>query len=117
VTDPLLTVARHPFIQYDTKEMVGKMANDYLRRHGIRPNVQFELDRIEHIAQLVAEGFGVSVLPDWPSLGSSDPRVRRWALPAPCPSRRVGMVWLRGSPRSPLADALHGHLDSIAAAR
>jgi DNA-binding transcriptional LysR family regulator len=117
VTDPLLTVARHPFIQYDTKEVVGKMANDYLRRHGIRPNVQFELDRIEHIAQLVAEGFGVSVLPDWPSLGSPDPRVRRWPLPAPCPSRRVGMVWLRSSPRSPLADALHAHLDSISANR
>ena len=117
VTEPLLTIARHPFIQYDRKVVAGKMADDYLRRQGIRTRVQFELDGIEHIAQLVAEGFGVSVLPDWPGLGSPDPRVRRWPLPAPCPSRQVGMVWVRGSPRSPLADALHAHLDSIPEAR
>jgi DNA-binding transcriptional LysR family regulator len=117
VSDPLMTIARHPFIQYDRKVVAGKMADDYLRRQGLRPKVQFELDGIEHIAQLVAEGFGVSVLPDWPLLGASDARVRRWPLPAPCPSRKVGMVWMRGSPRSPLADALHAHLDGIAAAR
>lgn len=113
VDDPLLAASREPFIQYDRKVVAGKLADDYLRRHGIRPKVQFELDGIEHIAQLVAEGFGVSILPDWPVLGPSDARVHRWPLPAPCPSRQVGMVWLRSSPRSPLAEALHaqaGHL-------
>jgi DNA-binding transcriptional LysR family regulator len=110
VADPLLVAAREPFIQYDRKVVAGKLADEYLRKQGIRPKVQFELDGIEHIAQMVAEGFGVSVLPDWPVIGPHDTRVRRWPLPAPCPSRQVGMVWLRSSPRSPLAEALHSHL-------
>lgn len=112
VRDPLLTAAREPFIQYDRKVVAGKMADEYLRGHGIKPKVRFELDGIEQIAQLVAEGFGVSILPDWPVLGPPDARTRRWPLPPPSPSREVGMVWLRSSVRSPLAAALSELVDS-----
>lgn len=105
VDDPLLTAAREPFIQYDREVVGGRLAADYLKGRGIKPKVQFELDGIEQISVLVSEGFGVSVLPDWP--GRQDPRVKRWPLPGPFPSRRVGMVWLRSSTRLPLALALH----------
>ncbi|WP_080744937.1 LysR family transcriptional regulator [Cupriavidus necator] len=111
VTDPLQTIAREPFIRYDRSVVAGKLADDYLRRHYVRPQVQFELDGIEPIAKLVAEGLGVSVLPDWAASGQQDARVRRWALPAPCPQRTVGMVWLHSSVRSPLAAVLAGLLD------
>ncbi|MDQ0039344.1 LysR family transcriptional regulator [Variovorax boronicumulans] len=107
VRNPLLTAAREPFILYDRKVVAGKMADEYLRSRGIKPKVRFELDGIEHIAQLVAEGFGVSILPDWPAVGKSDGRTKRCPLPPPCPSREVGMVWSRASLRSPLADALY----------
>ncbi|MDP9893777.1 DNA-binding transcriptional LysR family regulator [Variovorax boronicumulans] len=107
VRNPLLTAAREPFILYDRKVVAGKMADEYLRSRGIKPKVRFELDGIEHIAQLVAEGFGVSILPDWPAVGKSDGRTKRYPLPPPCPSREVGMVWSRASLRSPLADALY----------
>lgn len=107
VRDVLRTAAREPFIQYDRNVVAGRMADDYLRGHGIQPRVRFELDGIEHIAQLVAEGFGVSILPDWPVAGSPDARTKRWKLPAPYPSRKVGLVWLRQSARSPLARALY----------
>lgn len=105
VKDPLATVAEQPFIRYDRRVVAGRMADDYLRAHGLRPRAQFELDGIEHIAQLVAEGFGVSVLPDWPVIGPPNPRLNRWRLPAPCPARQVGIVWLRSSVRSRLAEA------------
>lgn len=105
VTDPLATAASEPFIRYDRNVVAGKMADDYLRAHDVRPKVHFELDGIEHIAKLVAEGFGVSVLPDWPVIGTPDPQLRRWNLPSPCPARRVGMVWLRASVRAELAEA------------
>jgi DNA-binding transcriptional LysR family regulator len=107
VQDVFITAAREPFILYDRNVVAGKMADDYLRRNNVRPKVRFELDGIEHIAQLVAEGFGVSILPDWPLLGPPDPRTKRWKLPPPCPSREVGLVWLRHSTRSPLATALY----------
>jgi DNA-binding transcriptional LysR family regulator len=107
VRNPLLTAAREPFILYDRKVVAGKMADEYLRSRGIKPKVRFELDGIEHIAQLVAEGFGVSILPDWPAVGKSDARTKRCPLPQPWPSREVGMVWSRSSVRSPLANALY----------
>jgi DNA-binding transcriptional LysR family regulator len=105
VRDPLETIAREPFIRYDRKVVAGKMADEYLRAHGIRPKVNFELDGIEHISKLVAEGFGVSVLPDWPVIGTADPQLQRWRLPSPCPARRVGIAWLGTSVRSQLAEA------------
>ncbi|WP_285424254.1 LysR family transcriptional regulator [Pseudomonas sp. efr-133-TYG-103a] len=106
VHDPLHTASREHFIQYDRNVVAGRMADDYLRSHNIQPKVLFELDGIEHIAQLVAEGFGVSILPDWPVMGPPDTRTKRWRLPGPCPSREVGLIWLRQSARSPLARAL-----------
>lgn len=103
VEDPLVTAAREPFVRYDRNVVAGKMADEYLRERGVRPKVQFELDGIEHIAKLVAEGFGVSVLPDWPVIGAPDPQLRRWDLPSPRPARRVGIVWVHTSVRSQLA--------------
>ncbi|MGY3591864.1 DNA-binding transcriptional LysR family regulator [Bradyrhizobium sp. USDA 4341] len=104
VQTPLATAAHEAFIRYDRSVVGGKMAEQYLRRHRVSPKVQFELDGIEQIAKLVAEGFGVSVLPDWPIIGSHDPKLRRWRLPSPCPARRVGMTWLHSSVRSQLAE-------------
>lgn len=111
VSDPLATVGREPFIQYDRSVVAGRMADDYLRRHGVRPKVQFELDGIEHIGQLVAEGCGVSVLPDWPVIGPQVTTLRRWALPPPVPARRVGMAWLRSSVRAELVTTFLGLID------
>ena len=104
--DPLVTAAREPFIRYDRSVVAGKLADEYLRQHGVRPRVQFELDGIEYIAKLVAEGLGVSVLPDWATVGAPHPGLKRWPLPAPCPARTVGLLSLRGAARAPLADAL-----------
>lgn len=104
VKDPLAVIRREPFILYDRKVVGGRLADGYLRSRGIRPAVRFELDGIESVAKLVAEGFGVSVLPDWAVL-RADADVRRWALPEPCPSRIVGLLSQRSSVRAPLVAA------------
>lgn len=96
------TIAREPYIRHNRSVIAGRLADDYLHRHGVRPNVRFELEGIESIARLVSEGLGVSVLPDWAVPGPVDPSVRRWPLPAPFPSRDVGVVWTRASARSAL---------------
>jgi DNA-binding transcriptional LysR family regulator len=80
------------------------MADEYLRRHGIRPKVRFELDGIEHIVKLVSEGLGVSLLPEWPVIGPPDPSVKKWPLPRPFPTRIVGVLWVRATVRAPLVD-------------
>lgn len=105
VTDVFETITREPFILHDRSVIAGKMAYDYLNRHGIRPQVRFELEGIESIAKLVSEGLGVSVLPDWPVTGPFSPTLRKWPLPAPRPSRVVGVTWLRSGARTALVKA------------
>jgi len=105
VTDVFETIAREPFILHDRSVIGGKMADDYLNRHGVRPHVRFELEGIENIARLVAEGLGVSVLPDWPVVGPFNAALKKWPLPAPCPSRNVGVMWLRTGARTALVKA------------
>ncbi|MEO6623559.1 MAG: LysR family transcriptional regulator [Burkholderiaceae bacterium] len=106
VIDPLETIAREPFILHDRRVIAGRLADDYLHRHGVRPHVRFELEGIENIAKLVEEGLGVSVLPDWPVLGPFPAGLKKWPLPSPCPSRRVGVMWLRSSGRTALVKIL-----------
>jgi DNA-binding transcriptional LysR family regulator len=82
VRDPFITAAREPFILCNRKVVAGKMADNYLRSHDVKPKVRFELDGIEHIARLVAEGFGVSILPGRPS-----ERLTDGPNATPCPNR------------------------------
>ncbi len=105
VTDVLATIAREPYIRYDRSVVAGKLADDYLRRFGIRPQAQFELDGITNIALLVAQGLGVSILPDWDAIAPPDPALRKWALPLPVPSRHLGITWLRAGARAELVKA------------
>jgi DNA-binding transcriptional LysR family regulator len=105
VKDALDVVRREPYIRLDRQVIAGKMADDYLRRRGIRPRQRVELDGIETIARLVAQGLGVSVLPDWAALGPADSTVTRWTLPGPVPARTVGVMWQRSTIRAPLAEA------------
>jgi DNA-binding transcriptional LysR family regulator len=105
VKDALATIASEPFIRYDRQMVAGKMADDYLRQRGIRAQVRLELDGIEYIAKLVAEGLGVSVLPDWAVIGAANPALKRWPLPAPVPTRTIGVVWQRSTIRAPLVEA------------
>jgi DNA-binding transcriptional LysR family regulator len=104
VRDVLATIASEPFIRYDRNVIAGRLADDYLRKRNVRPRVRFELDGIENITRLVSEGLGVSVLPDWPDAGA-DRSVKKWPLPAPCPTRTVGVMWLRSGVRAPLVSA------------
>ena len=104
VRDALVTIASEPFIRYDRNVIAGRLADEYLRKRNVRPQVRFELDGIENIERLVSEGLGVSVLPDWPGSGKNFP-VSKWPLPTPCPSRTVGIMWQRASVRAALVSA------------
>ncbi|MBB6157168.1 DNA-binding transcriptional LysR family regulator [Pseudomonas sp. JAI115] len=55
----------HPFIRYDARSWGGQIAQRYLDEHAIEPNVLCELDALETIVMLVAQGMGVSMVPQW----------------------------------------------------
>jgi DNA-binding transcriptional LysR family regulator len=103
--DPFEIIARSPFIRYDRRVVGGKMAHEYLRSHGLQPHPRLELDGIDYIADLVKEGLGVSVLPDWATGVSIEPALRRHALPEPVPTRSMGLIWLRSNVRARLVEA------------
>lgn len=105
VKDVLNTVRTHPYIWYDRNSIGGKLAEDYLKTHDIKPNGRFELDDIAAIARLVGSGLGVCVLPDWTITGPPDTATRRWGLPSPIPHRTVGVIWSRASARAALVEA------------
>lgn len=102
VQNPLHTLSTEPYIRYDRSVIGGRLAEDYLRRLKIQPQVRFELDGIANIARLVAEGLGVSILPDCPMTDMPAQSVRKWELPKPRPSRTVGVLWLRAQVRAAL---------------
>ncbi|MFJ2489488.1 LysR family transcriptional regulator [Pseudomonas sp. NPDC087639] len=55
----------HPFIRYDARSWGGQIAQRYLDEQVIEPNVLCELDALETIVMLVAQGMGVSLVPQW----------------------------------------------------
>jgi len=105
VEDPLAAIAREPLVRYDRRVVAGKLADDYLTRHAIRPKVSLELDGLDDIARFVAEGLGVSVLPDWATLEPLSSSLRKWPLPPPVPARTIGVLWQRNTVRAPLVEA------------
>lgn len=97
-------LASHPFIRYDRQTVAGRLIDDYLRTSQISVKARFELDGIYPIMELVSRGLGVAILPNSPVIDRVVPAVQKRALPAPYPSRSIGALWLRASPRVRLTD-------------
>ncbi|MGC5704149.1 LysR family transcriptional regulator [Pseudomonas sp. NFXW11] len=55
----------HPYIRYDPNSWGGRHAESYLADNGLMPTPLVDLDALETIAMLVAEGLGVSLVPYW----------------------------------------------------
>lgn len=54
-----------PYIQYDPDAWGGRHALQYLQDHHLSPAALLDLDALETIALLTAEGLGVSLVPCW----------------------------------------------------
>jgi len=59
---------KYPYIRYDPQSWGGRFAEKYLADQGILIDPLFDLDALEAIAMLVAEGVGVSLVPRWSGL-------------------------------------------------
>lgn len=110
VDDVFGTLMQQPYICYDRSVLGGKLADEYLHAHGVRPRIRLELDGIDSIGKLVSEGLGVSILPDTGTLNEGPEGVAKWVLPEPVPQRVVALFWGRSGVRAPLAQAFAGVL-------
>ncbi|MDQ0512278.1 LysR substrate-binding domain-containing protein [Ancylobacter amanitiformis] len=58
----------HPFIRYEPSSFGGRLVARYMADMGIAPPVLCDLDALEAIALLVAEGLGNALVPAWAGL-------------------------------------------------
>ena len=69
---PPETIARHaaghPFIRYEPSSFGGRLVAKYMADRAISPPILCDLDALETIALLVAEGLGNALVPAWAGL-------------------------------------------------
>jgi len=103
--DPLELLRREPLIRYDRRYWGGRLTDTYLRAQGIVPHDRLELDSLEAIAVMVDRGLGIALVPDWAPPWPAGLTLQRLDLPPPTPVRRLGLFWMRNSPRLALVEA------------
>ncbi|MYN13876.1 LysR family transcriptional regulator [Pusillimonas sp. TS35] len=108
--DPNQVLRANPLICYDRTLWGGQLADTYLRHHSIRPKIRIETASVELIARLVAEGLGVTLVPDIFGKLPVDLPIKKLPLPGNDYFRSVGLLWNRQSIRAPLVRELHGLL-------
>lgn len=99
-------LSTRPFIRYDRNNWGGRLVDAYLHQAGITPRDWLELDSLEAISIMVANGLGVALVPDWARQQPDSTDVVRLKLPIPTDPRRIGMLLPRSSPTRRLAGIL-----------
>lgn len=95
-----------PFIRYDRKQWGGRLADNYLKAHGLHTKDRYELDSLEAIAVLVDRKLGVSLVPEWARPWPENLQLLKIELPSSFDKRKVGLLWRRASARISLVQAL-----------
>ncbi|MFH5925617.1 LysR substrate-binding domain-containing protein [Roseomonas xinghualingensis] len=85
-----------PLIRMDRDAWTGRLISAFLADHNLRPRELFELDAQEAIVMLVAQGLGVTLLPDWGITSPSAGPIRKLAIPSQRYARSVGLTSRRG---------------------
>lgn len=94
----------HPFIRFNRRAGVGRLIDAALRQRRISVRETMELDSIEAILAMVANGLGVAVVPSGPLVGSVAERLTAAPFTDPPLTRRVVLVERESA--NPLTDAL-----------
>lgn len=103
--DPLALIGRLPFIRYDRLTWGGMLATRWLESAGIVPHERYELDALDAIATFVHQGLGIAIVPDWARPWPEGLALAKLPLPTYGITRRIVIVWGRGSPRISLIRA------------
>jgi DNA-binding transcriptional LysR family regulator len=88
-------LATCPFIRIDRNSWFGQTVTRFLESRGIRTRDLFEMDAQATVVMLVAQGLGVTLLPDWGMMASAGSRIRRLPVGDPAYNRKVGLIGLR----------------------
>lgn len=106
VTDPIEALGTLPFIRMDRRRWAGRVVDSYVQQLQLKPYVVLEADSVETIAVLVADGRGISLVPNWISHLPSGVTALKLPRKPPPPVYNIGLMWLRASPRAEFAQIL-----------
>ncbi|MGD9943485.1 MAG: LysR family transcriptional regulator [Bradyrhizobium sp.] len=104
--DALAALETEPFLRFDRRERTGELVMQTLRRHDFAVKEFLELNSIAAIADLVRQGYGVSLLPQlargrW----AEDKMLRVLPLPGATSYRELGLLH-RANDQGPIIDAV-----------
>ncbi len=99
---------QNPFISFDRNTWLGEQIASHLAQRGLFLEPDIELDSIDAIEHLVANGFGVSILPQRLLAPPLETRLRCISLGTPAPLRRVMLAVPQRCRRQTLLNCLTG---------
>ena len=99
------TLRRERYISYDPKSWGGRHALRYLDDNALRPDALYSLEGLEAITLLVAQGHGVSLVPDWAGLTHLAPDLKKTPVGGGY-EREIVLVWRIQTERPGMLDAL-----------
>jgi DNA-binding transcriptional LysR family regulator len=106
MTDPRKVLSQEPFIWLARGSWTGRLIDQMLRQHRIQVQDVMELDMPELIAEMVARGFGVSIIPLYDGKWLKDRRLKIWRFGKPRMKRGVSLLQRRAHPRTVITLAL-----------
>ena len=95
-----------PYIAFNKRTWVGQHIAAKLQQRGIHIQAAIEIDSLEAIENLVADGFGVSVVPLRLHAGEQSPRLVRIPFGSPVDTRQLTLIRHLGKPQSRLDSAI-----------
>jgi len=104
--NPLDILTALPFIAFSRSTWLGAQIHASLRQHGLKINQLVELDSIDAIENLVADGFGASVVPQRIFSQDLSTKVKSLAFPLRNSDRVLSLVTRQGNDRQSVQDAL-----------
>jgi DNA-binding transcriptional LysR family regulator len=111
--EPVHTLIRqYPFIRYAPDASMGRIIDTAIRAAKLRVNEQMRLDWIEAIEAMVANGLGVSVIPQRSVGGQSRQGLRAMAFGKEVRYRTLFLVEKRDQRRGQFCDVLVDRLTS-----
>lgn len=106
---------RNPYLRFNRNARVARLIEAKLQEYGIEVHSQMEIDTLEGVISLVANGLGVSVVPE--RLGSRFPdSVRACQLGTTSAVRRLGLLSMAATARQHFVQQLFRSLKDAAEA-
>ena len=106
-----------PFIRFKRYAWAGRLIDDELRRRGIEVVSPMEVDSLEGIFSLVANGLGVSIVPRRNLARPFPPGVKAVPFGDPPVTRSLGVLQKVDNPRGHLVKQLYEELVAVSGAQ